>query len=262
MQSTSDEVVEYALASLLEIAPQLDVTRDGLALQIARGEDRTLIWNLHDVARRAPASSEWRDEVRDLAGQVVERIESAFDPAMESGIGLRLRPDERVPDELRTGEYAAEPVLDGLWALYGENTAEGIATRPWDDLLGDELTREDLRTLAAWTTLGGDDFKYGDMMNKMEDLPVFTNEHFHPHIAAAMLMPAEWWLDLMDGLTPRPRTLLAMIPSPNRIFISPLDVPEMIDALRSLIPSYQETEEEVLSMHVYRFDGESWRAVP
>ncbi len=52
-----------------------------------------------------------------------------------------------------------------------------------------------------------------------------------------------------------------MIPAPSRIFITPVDEPQMIEALRSLIPSFVETEEELLSTDVYRFDGTAWRAV-
>ena len=115
---------------------------------------------------------------------------------------------------------------------------------------------------AAVTTLG-EDFRYRDMMTQMgEGIPVFTNAEFHANVAAALLMPAGWWRLLRDGIKPRPATLLAMVPAPSRIFISPVDVPEVVHALRSLAPSSEETEDELLSTHVYRFDGECWTAVP
>jgi hypothetical protein len=258
-----DQVVDFALATLHERAPALVITRNELALQIACDGGRSLVWNLHDVARLAPTNPGWRDQVRDLGDQVIARATAADEDAPKlGGVGLRLRPDARVPAELRTGEYAAEPVLDGIWAMYGERQADGIAIRPWDMLLADDLSRDKLRTLAAATTLGAE-FTYRDMMSPMgEGIPVFTNEEFHPCVAAALLMPAAWWRQLMMGIKPQPNTLLAMVPAPSRIYLTPVDVPEMIQALRSLIPRYQETEEEVLSMHVYRFDGTQWRAVP
>src|SRR5580765_1257639 len=124
MQPTPDQVVDFALATLRELAPQSTVTRNGLALQLAHDADRALVWNLHDVTRLAPTNPAWRDAVRQLAGKVVARIESAFDAPVTGGVALRLRPDARVRAELRAGEYAAEPGLDGLWALYGGNPGE------------------------------------------------------------------------------------------------------------------------------------------
>jgi hypothetical protein len=261
MQPTPDDVVSFALAMLHELAPQLEVTRDGLALQIKRDAGRSLVWNLHDVARLATTNPEWRDEVRDLAAQVAARSTEVRESSAIGGAGVRLRPDARVPAELRTGEYAAEQVLDGLWALYGELSADGIAIRPWNVLLGEGTSREDLRTTAAAMTLGKQ-FRYQDMMSPMgEGIPVFTNAEFHPQVAAALLMPAAWWRGLMSAFKKAPPTLLAMIPAPSRIFITPVDEPQMIEALRSLVPSYEQTEEELLSTEVYRFDGTGWRAV-
>jgi hypothetical protein len=263
MSPSTDQVVDFALATLHELAPTLVITRDGLALQIERDADRSLVWNLHDIARLAPTNPSWREEIRDLSGQVVARIATVGEEAPTiGGVGLRLRPDARVPAELRTGEYAAEPVLDGIWAMYGERTADGIAVRPWSMLLPDGRSRDQLRTIAAATTLGAE-FTYGDMMSPMgEGIPIYTNQAFHPCVAAALLMPAAWWRHLMTAIKPQPKTLLAMVPAPSRIFITPVDVPQIIEALRSLIPSCQDTEEELLSMHIYRFDGTRWRAVP
>ena len=254
--------MDFALATLSELAPELAVTRENLALRIECDQDRSMVWNLHDVARLAPTNPAWRTEIQDLASQVVERLTAAFESASVGGVGLRLRPDARVPAELRTGEYAAEPVLDGVWALYGERTDNGIAIRPWSMLLENGESREDLRTIAAAMTLG-EDFTYGDMMSPVGDrIPIFTNAEFHPHVAAALLMPAQWWRELMSAFSQPPPTLLAMIPSPSRIFITPVDAPAIVQALRGLIPAYQETEEELLSTHVYRFDGTRWASVP
>ena len=263
VSTNPEQVLEFAFTTLHELAPELVIQREPLALRVVCDGDRALVWNLHDQARLATTDPHWRERVRDQARELIERLATAFaDKPKLGGVGVRLRPDARVPAELRTGEYAAERVLEGIWALYGERNADGISIRPWATLLGDTMTREQLRTLAAVTTLG-EDFRYRDMMTPMgEGIPVFTNAEFHANVAAALLMPAGWWRLLIDGMKPRPATLLAMVPAPSRIFISPVDVPEMVHALRSLVPSSEETEEELLSTHVYRFDGECWTAVP
>ena len=41
------------MATLHELAPELVVTRDGLALRIEIAKGRALAWNLHDFARLA-----------------------------------------------------------------------------------------------------------------------------------------------------------------------------------------------------------------
>lgn len=257
MTPTPDTVVTHAITALQRLEPEIAVTRDGLALRVSRGS-RMLVWNLTDFARQAPGNPGWRGELDELARKVVERPPST---AQKGTLQVRLRPDARVPAELKTGEYSAEPVLDGLWAVYGLATGEGVSAAPWSHFDAAQKSRADFRTVAAAMTLGGE-FTYGDMMSPVADgIPIYTNAEFHPNVAAALLMPADYWKKLLGAFDPPPQTLLATIPAPSRIFLTTIDDDTMVAALRELNEHAHELEEELLSPHVYRFDGTGWHAV-
>lgn len=260
-EPSPERVVNEALAILRELAPDRVFERDGQTIRVPRSESNVLVWNLHDFARLAPANPAWRDELRNLAEQVVAARPSAESRA-SSGFQLRLRPDARVPAELRTGEYAAERVLGDLWALYGESNDDGISVITWSALEAKSSSRDDLRTVITAMTLGAD-FTLEDMMTPIEDgIPVFTNAEFHPNIAAALLMPPDFWKPLLGAFATPIKTMLASIPAPSRIFLSPVDEPAVVDIMRKLIDAASSMEEEQLSKDVYRFDGTGWAVVP
>jgi hypothetical protein len=252
-QPSPEVVVDTALAALRDISPNLAVERDGMALRI-RHEDRLLVWNLTDVARLAPTDPEWREGIASQARQVLG-VRST--PA-HLGLGARLRPAARVPEELRTGDRAAEPFAGDLWALYGHVTSDGLSVGTWSELVHSD--RASMRTVHAALTLGRD-FTPRQMLDTIDErIPVFTNGEPHPQVATALLMPMEWWTMILDAFGPATTSLLAAVPSPGRIFLAAVDEPAMVDVLSGLIASAHEIEEDLLSTTVFRFDGTAWSA--
>ena len=249
------DVAMFALDTVHSLAPDARVEREGMALRIRRGE-RVAVWNLHDVARLAPEDPAWRDGVRELARKVLDAREPAGGPTL--GMDVRLRSGARVPAELRTGEYGVECVVGDLWALYGDSRGERLAVGKWADL----PPREHVRAMTAMLTLGRD-FKPRDIMSPIEEgLPLFTNPKFHPHVAVALLMPAEWWKMIMGAFDPTPPALLVAVPASSRIFVALDDAPELVRAMHHLIQASLELEEELLATDVFRFDGAAWSVAP
>ena len=237
------------MASLRELAPETRVEQEGMALRVFLEPERIVVWNLADVARIAPSDPDWRAGIAKQASYVLgERPE-----AETTGLGMRLRPRSRIAAELLTGEWAVEPIVGELYAMYGTTTSEGIQV--WK--------RSALQDRPGWAfaalTLGGD-FKFNDMLDPIaEDVPMFTNGTFHPQIACALVMPPQWWNLLLKGLGTE--SVLVAIPAPSRIFVTPIDTPDMVPVFRQLIAGALEIEEEVLSTDIYRYANDAWTVV-
>lgn len=257
------DVLEHAVKILAAVAPDVRVQRESLRLRLAV-EDRELVWNLHDFIRQAPGNSAWRVELDDLARQVAKAILLPTESREATGLlQVRLRPADRMPEVF--ADSAVEEVFPGVVALYGRHVPcmgglhPGIHIATWDEV--DALaSRERARELAALVTLGPD-FSLGDLVTPMmDDVPVYTNGAFHPHIAVALLVPI-MWRKICAAFDPEPRTLLAVAPAPSRIIFTTMDDPEFIPMLHALAEHATEIEEELLTLQVLRFDGTSWRAL-
>jgi hypothetical protein len=257
--SSPDDVVNAAMRALRTLASDCDIDRDGLTLKVARG-DRKMVWHLDDEARLAPTDPSWRDRMLPLAREVLTRKA----PTESTELVVRVRNEPRVPADWRNSELAVEHVVGDLWALYGRDAADGISVKPWSELPGE---RQQVRSRAAGHTLGLD-FAFGDMLSPLaRDIPIYTNAKFVHHIAAALVMPTAWWSTVLTAFTQAARVpglppcLVIALPAPSRIFLTPLDLPEVHQAMRTMIEGAVSVEEELLSRNLFRFDHQTWTVV-
>lgn len=249
-------MVSAAIESLRELLPEARVQRDGFALRIFVRQ-RIIVWNLGDAARVAQRGPNWRAEIAAQARQVVAEPDPR--PINRDRLEARMCNVAQLPAELRTHEWAVEPILGELWAAYGYASPNGLAVQKWHDLPA-EWDRPQLRSTVATNTLG-DELDLVPVSGDGPDaVPVYTNRVQHPHTAAALLMPREFWSEMLEAYGTR--SLLLAAPSAGRLFVTPHDIPEMIVVLQQLSWAAIDEASDFLSESLFRFrDGQGWSVV-